>query len=111
MILKELHKFMHSSIHDELLVFIFSLYDEFILHSRTNYSKEESIVNPRKSEFKSISKSWGNCLSLAGLIGDAPFCISVAQISSSSISVARRKGQDMTHSVSRQMETTMQFPL
>ena len=39
---------MHSPIHDELLVLIESLYDEFIQHSRTNVPKGESIVKPRK---------------------------------------------------------------
>ena len=46
MIFKELHEFMH--IHDELLVLICSFYDEFILHSRMNVPKGESIVKPRK---------------------------------------------------------------
>ena len=48
MIFKELHEFMHNFIHDMLLVLIESLYDEFILHSRTNVPKGESIVKPRK---------------------------------------------------------------
>ena len=37
-----------SFIHDGLLVLICSLYDEFILHLRTNVPKGESIVKPRK---------------------------------------------------------------
>ena len=48
MIFKELHEFMHSTIHDELLVLICSFHDEFILHSRTNVPKGESTVKPRK---------------------------------------------------------------
>ena len=40
---KELHEFMQSLIHDELLDLIESLYDEFILHSRTNVPKGESL--------------------------------------------------------------------
>ena len=48
MILKELHEFMHSSIHDGLLVLICSFYNEFILHSRTNVPKGESTVKLQK---------------------------------------------------------------
>ena len=39
-------------IHDELLVLIYSFYDEFILHSRTNVPKGESIVKPQKVSFQ-----------------------------------------------------------
>ena len=48
MILKELQECMHNSIHDGLLVLICSFYDEFILHSRANVPKGESIVKPQK---------------------------------------------------------------
>ena len=39
---------MHNVIHVGLLVLILFLLDEFILHSRTNVPKWESIVKPQK---------------------------------------------------------------
>ena len=40
---KELHENVHNFIHDGLLVLIRFLFDEFILHSRMNVPKGESL--------------------------------------------------------------------
>ena len=48
---KELHEFVLNVIHDGLLVLIWFLFDESILHSRTNVPKGESIVKPQKFQF------------------------------------------------------------
>ena len=39
---------LHDYVHIHMMVLIESLHDEFVLHSRTNVPKGESIVKPRK---------------------------------------------------------------
>jgi len=51
---------VHNVNHDGLLVLLRFLIDEFILHSRTNVSKGESIVKPQDFELLETSKSWQN---------------------------------------------------